>query len=51
MSWVLSQSHGAPTFWCDPPEDLGHLDVSARGVGQVSIDPNGEGNEVFVSTP
>ena len=50
-SWVLSQGHGAPMFWCDPPQVLGHLEASSPAVGQVRIDPNGEGDEVYVSAP
>ena len=48
-SWVLSQGHGEPTFWCDPPQVMGHLGASSPAVGQVRIDPNGEGDEVYVS--
>jgi len=47
--WVLAEGHG-PTFWCDPPKMLGHLEARSPGVGRVRIEPNGEGNEVFVGT-
>jgi hypothetical protein len=47
--WVLSQGPGEPMIWCDPPDVLGHLEASSANVGQVRIDPNGDGNEVEVS--
>jgi hypothetical protein len=47
--WTLSQGPGQSMTWCDPPEDLDHLEASSRGVGRVRIDPYGEGNHVSVS--
>jgi hypothetical protein len=47
--WVLADATGAPTTWCDPPEELGHWEAR-NGAGQVRIDSYGSGDVVELVT-
>lgn len=49
-TWVPADAAGAPTFWCDPTEELGHWQARSAA-GLVRIDPYGSGDVVELVPP
>ena len=45
QTWVLAEAAGAPEFWCDPTEELGHWEARSDA-GLVRIYPYGTGDVV-----
>jgi hypothetical protein len=43
--WFLDDATGAPTFWCDPTQELGHWEARTEA-GQARIEPYGSGDVV-----
>lgn len=49
--WVLADAAGAPTFWCDPTQELGHWEARTDA-GLARIEPNGPGDVIeFLPAP
>lgn len=46
VRWVLSERRNEPALWCDPPDELGHLEARSDA-GSVQVEPDGEGDYVL----